>query len=517
MHDPTVKRLRAPLARMAATALALLLITVLVPGASRSLLRAQGPDTVKAQDLFEPPRLVSDIHPGSSSSDPDHLTAANGKLFFEADDASGCCELWQSDGTLTGTLKVRDLITGPIATAPDEMIAWRDAVYFDGYTDAYGTDLWKTDGTSAGTAMVKDINPGELMSTLSWLTVAGDTLYFQAWDDAAGYQLWKSDGTTAGTAMVKHINPGGPFLGAQVQYLTAVGETLFFQADDGTHGSELWKSDGTDAGTMLVKDITPGPQSTFPYDAHAPDEFIAFDGALYFRAGGSLWKSDGTPEGTTEIKEVYPIQLFVAGDTLYFWGWDDAQSARGLFKSDGTAAGTVLIKALNPFGESELETFATSNGLLYFPADDSTHGLELWKSDGTTAGTTMIADLYPGSDCGYSGADPCASNPRSLTPFGTGVVFAAADGLHGSELWFSDGTEAGTVLIQDLNPLTTCIWGTDPGQGSDPCDSFTGQSWIAQANGALYFRADDGTHGEELWALDLVVNARIYLPFVSKP
>ena len=83
------------------------------------------------------------------------------------------------------------------------------------------------------------------------------------------------------------------------------------------------------------------------------------------------------------------------------------------------------------------------NGTVYFSASDATHGDELWKSDGTSSGTVLVSDIDPGT---------VSSHPRNLTVVGNTVFFAANDGTHGIELWKTDGTTAGTVMVKDVLP-----------------------------------------------------------------
>ena len=77
--------------------------------------------------------------------------------------------------------------------------------------------------------------------------------------------------------------------------------------------------------------------------------------------------------------------------------------------------------------------------------------MELWKSDGTTAGTVLVKDINPGLTAGYPNV-PASSEPYGLTALDGQLLFTANDGIHGDELWKSDGTAAGTVLVKDIAP-----------------------------------------------------------------
>src|SRR5262249_6820554 len=146
---------------------------------------------------------------------------------------------------------------------------------------------------------------------------------------------------------------------------------------------------------------------------------------------------------------------------------------------DGTAQGTRMVREINPTyqqgyffggglepGGSNIHDAVQMNGILYFSAADGVHGPELWRSDGIARGTRMVKDIDqdPGAPIFYPGTpgEGAGSNPHELTVAGGRLFFAAIDGVHGDELWVSDGTAAGTRMIRDIwqgtSPLPTPWW-----------------------------------------------------------
>jgi ELWxxDGT repeat protein len=244
---------------------------------------------------------------------------------------------------------------------------------------------------------------------------AGGTLFFVSRDGKRGLELWKSDGTPAGTVPIVDINPGGrinppPEAGGSSLHLglMPVGKTLFFVADDTRFTCALRQTDGTKAGTRIVKKVNACMTATGSAKrAWADVNGTLFLGALDNAHGQELWKSDGTEKGTVLVKDIRagafgssPSFLTNVNGTLFFTA-DDGVHGRELWKSDGTAAGTRMVKDIRPgkvgsFPNESMGNLTNVNGTLFFAADDGIHGLELWKSDGTEAGTVMVKDIHPG-------------------------------------------------------------------------------------------------------------------------
>jgi ELWxxDGT repeat protein len=456
--------------------------------------------------------MVKDIRPGAGSSFPQSLTDLNGMLYFAAHDTPGVNQLWRSDGTAAGTVKLASFSPG--ATKSSESFGFSgvgfaqlgSTIVFPADDGSHGQELWRTDGTTAGTSMLRDINPGAAASFPRSLTIFNGAVYFAAQDmdsSASEESLWRTDGTSAGTTRVKQFSSIDTYYNRP---FASAGGMLFFSADDGTLGSELWKV-GSDGAVSLVKDIDPGS------DGSNPNYLTPLGGKLYFVARDaqsySIWKSDGSDPGTVkinlgpnvtskpdslaavgstvffsakdltgsyalwkldtstgivaEVKAVQPFDLTPVGSTLFF------EANGGLWVSDGTDSGTKMIRNIN------VDQLTNAGGRLFFFGDDGAHGSEPWISDGTVAGTVMLKDINPGANGSkvfYSAL------PRTL---GTLTYFVATDPDHGAEPWRTDGTPAGTTLVADIN--------TGPGDANP--------SLLGMLNGNLVVTADDGIHGIE--------------------
>ncbi len=438
-------------------------------------------------------RLVKDINAGSSGSYPGYLAAANGKLFFTAYSVDQGYELWTSDGTSAGTVLVKDIQSGATGGYPRDLVSMGTQVFFSAADGQNGYELWKSDGTASGTVLVKDILPGGFGSYPFYLANAGGKLLFRANDGSSGYELFSSDGTATGTVLVKDIRN---ISGSYPTNLADLNGSVIFSANSGGIGRELWKSDGTKNGTTLLKDIYPGGTGS------SPSELIKSGSYVYFRAtdrssGSELWRTDGTIAGTVEVSDIrsglygsYPQQLTDIGGTLFFVARgtnlaDGSSSGYELWKTDGTQAGTVLVKDINSGGSGSYPTHLTNvNGTLYFTAYTPTTGYELWKSNGTEAGTTIVKEIGSGATGGYL---------SELTNVNGKLFFRAYQSGSGYELWKSDGTNAGTVLVKDIRP--TVVYNGTTYENSFP-------SQLTNVGGTLFFRAYTYESGYELWKSD---------------
>lgn len=376
---------------------------------------------------------------------------------------------------------------------------------FVAYDAEYGKELWFTDGTAAGTHLLKDINPGSghgfyreyeeqqgygNRESIKLNALDNGKAIFAANDGVHGYELWITDGTTEGTQLLKDIQEGAsgngtPLSGMLKQtYATSLGNgQTIFAANDGVHGQELWVTNGTAEGTYLLKDIRNGTA-----DGFSGDSFVANigNGRVIFAAndgihGSELWVTDGTTAGTQLLKDINQNGLGIGS----------------LGASSASAASTFSYN----------NVLLLENGKTIFRANDGVHGDEVWVTDGTTAGTQLLLDINVIADSFGQTNSLVPGSYSNFVPVGNGkAMFTANDGIHGAEWWVTDGTSAGTHLLKDIQPEQVLK------PFYDSSNNFLGYQyqaiaindyWVTPiADGKVLFSAYDEVHGSELWITD---------------
>jgi ELWxxDGT repeat protein len=318
--------------------------------------------------------------------------------------------------------------------------------------------------------------------------------YFAATSSARGRELYRTDGQTI--SLVADLQPGAA--SSFPRELTVHAGKLFFVAETSAVGAELFVHDGVT--TSLVTDLNPGAASARAQGLASVNGWLLFVGQT---AGGApaVWRTDGTAAGTSQVvapgtvvpvdgtgstvDAVTRLHVGAGGGYALFLGRDGG-GVYNLWRTDGTSAGTapIVVGALwngQDVLPYDYNGFATLGGLTLFVARTAIEGRELWASDGTQAGTWLVADINPGPF-------DASIDLNHAAELGGSLYFKAASAATGGpEVWRTNGTAAGTQLAADVVPGM---------QGSAPLGMTV---W----NGALYFVAGwpGQNPGRELYRL----------------
>jgi trimeric autotransporter adhesin len=424
-------------------------------------------------------RIVSGA--GSGGSDPKDLVVLGDRLLLVASDGA-TRSVWTVDaqGEAAPVPGTGVPIDRP---GPSDLTVSGGLAYFVSGLGADGVELWRTDGSPAGTVRLATFQD----KTLSDLRDLGGKLVFLATStdgEQPVFSFWGSDGTPAGTALRFGLPPDTVGISA----ITALGSELYFFLQSET-ATQVFRGDGTAAGTRRIFQESPvcggfGDES----------RFARAGGLVYFTACGDydlyLYQTDGTAEGTTRAVPApgdttsdspEPRALFEFQGDLYYFGFNpDGDSPVSWTLWRGRAGATAApLKAVGFSYYDPIDPeFTVLNGRLYFRAWDPDHDFELWRTDGTAAGTVLVRDLAPG---------PISGDPQGLVAAGGRLWFSALDPDHGREIWTSDGTRRGTRLAVDLAA-------GPPSSAPEQLTPFAGR---------LCFAADDGVTGREVWGLPL--------------
>ncbi len=312
------------------------------------------------------------------------------KLFFVAKNSESGRELWVTDGSVSGTKLVKDINPGASGSDPKDFFSATDGkMYFTAETTEYGRELYVTDGTENGTFMLKDFYEGTSGGDF-YLEELNSTIFITKKDGTTDV-LFSSDGTTAGTNAIDSSIKSEKLLKVH-------NGLLFFEGALTGQNENLLVTDGTLNGTRVLKsNLNFESLEMFPYK-----DDLYFRG----NEGDDveLWKTDGTESGTTKVIDIdndsaldgsFPFYFSIFKDELYFVATQFGNTGTELWKTDGTESGTQIIQDLTQGAGNTMffEFYPTANELLINLEQSSDLGRELYKYVGSN--TASVSEFKP--------------------------------------------------------------------------------------------------------------------------
>jgi gliding motility-associated-like protein len=288
------------------------------------------------------------------------------KMFFAAIDSLLGEELWVTDGSVAGTRLVKDIRPGKTGSNPFRFFAWDDKLFFSADDSVHGRELWVSDGTDSGTKMVKNIYPGGIGNSYiqPWI-VYKHLLYFTAYTGTNDVRLFRTNGTEEGTFLVAPVvapesaplaNIGYNFL--RNDFFLVVDSTLFIAADYDSNGRELW----------AIRDTTVLPFKWMP-DRDLPcGAPITVDAGNY---DSYLWSTGDTVSGITitapgmywvEVKNIYGT----FGDTFMISHKDTSTTPFVMPDVDMICSQPVLITTPREYDSYNWSTAETKESITVY-------------------------------------------------------------------------------------------------------------------------------------------------------
>ena len=482
--------------------------------------------------------MLKDIRPGAYlGSTPADLTVSGDALYFSAWDGVSGRELWKSNGTPGGTMLLKDIYPGGYGSDLNNLTDVNGTLFFGATDGKHGTELWKSNGTAQGTVLVKDLNPGGQGSNLKGayggmaaFTNINGVLFFVA--SPGHHYLFRSDGTQEGTFAIQPAYNTGVVQTPQPAFTYMNGNVYFLNAgttQDENYRNEffLWRMPFDGTTPSAVKQLI--PNDDYYGEPGYFREMIAFNNILYTfsrfkpdpdQGYGSLdfIRSNGTAGGTWIVKDMgestrssSPQNLFTLGDLVYFVGYPDylpyGDSRSMMYRTDGTSEGTFPLKPSDPDDE-----MAAIGDRLFFTGFEN-YGWAFFVTEGRPE-TTLTLDgsidgneprdltelnglIYYYDDYGFvkktdgtleGGIDTVASFDQVVgidNVNGVAIVRAVSSDL---EIW-TISSSGETTFVKTIGP--------NPAHTGPPAYTFD-----TVIDGVLYFVADDGAHGHEIWQTD---------------
>ncbi|MET0497157.1 MAG: Ig-like domain-containing protein [Steroidobacteraceae bacterium] len=401
-------------------------------------------------DGSHPVHLTDDISVEPYSVSPPYTTIANSRAFFTSQNPARGAEPAASDGTVAGTLILKDIApeTQNLGSQPDPFVSFGSDALFWADDGIHGRTLWRTDGSTAGTRRVQDASPGEGAANGRVLGVFDGIAYLQASDRTHGQELWKTDGTATGTQRLTDLEPGtgNGIPSGLCNTALKLGSFVYFQGSTTVTGAELWRTDGTSTGVALLADVAPDAASSLACP-------VAVLGTrLYFTTmvlrGQELWSTDGTLAGTHFVAALQPaaaagyisVNTVFHGEFIFATRSSLSTSPRQIWRTNDNTP-TLVFDATPLTGSSIAWMIATEDALYFAVTGNTAPGIYKWNG-GADIPTRMVTDVTVSAGVAFRLEEK--------------IAFKGSTAGDGCEWFATDGTAAGTAPITNFSASGEC-------------------------------------------------------------
>jgi len=408
-------------------------------------------NTATGYQLYESNGTTSgtvSLMPVQSIGELNGASAGNYFVFVGFDSANGGMEPWISDGTVSGTKLLKDILPGnssSMAINNSKFFKVNNKIYFDssynGINQLYGNYVWETDGTSTGTVLFNTPTNNVLYG------VSSDAQHLILTKPNEWNRFWVTNGNSA-----------------QMFEMTALGMTasngvldfnskLYLAGTSAKHGMELYSLNPLTQETTLVSDIS-------KFESSAPHSYNVLNDNLIFIAAdrefnNQIYKRDKFTQqisrltnftsGTSSVGMFtnFNDTFFKVGNFFYTKN-STPNPINGLYRTDGTSANSVSVSTGNTSIYDTSFFVDLNDNTLLFSGYDNVVGTELWKVDNNSNTAVLVKDIS---------TDNMGSmyNTDSKTTVLNGFAYFVAKENGKSGIWRSDGTSANTLKAVQYN------------------------------------------------------------------
>ncbi|MGB1294767.1 MAG: hypothetical protein ACPG6V_04745, partial [Flavobacteriales bacterium] len=360
----------------------------------------------------------------------DYFIEYNNEIFFEAEDQYEVNQLWKTDGTSSGTIKLTDFNYMQFMKLHTHQI-YQGKLYFIGDNNGSGSgdnpEIWVTEGTPASTELYyTDTNGGEFND----FYIFKNHIYFDFNHYLGVYDIINDSFDT-----YPHLySPEGTFYEFQ--------DKLYLTANYNFTGERLLHIENTIADTTFI-DPNIMVHSRF-HEYNSQIYLIGTEGSFT-----GLMTYDPSTESFTQINEsITYTSLQNFNNELFFTGTNTTNGGE-LWKTNGTTS--VMVKDIEPGNDDSTplslgESPIIINNELYFSAQTSANGREIWKTDGTEAGTQLVAETINGQTP-FNNFDYPNARAGSSVYFNSLLFFNAYQGLDDFQVFAIDPSSSEIMRI----------------------------------------------------------------------